>query len=211
VGWLARWEEANWKKPYLANIHPNWCVNNCWFIGVFLGVGLCHCARWGAYEEFGQAQISKKVAKWAQWPMPKSTSLCLHHERWMISGQKTIFCWSLVPYLTMVVSSVPFFSTYLLTTWVWLTQLRFIHNWVIMGIQWMAGCSSILWLPVCGTLDYSNNFDLYNIHVDFMQWSCRFTWIIIWILQNGHVGSHNVIWIWQNAHVDLAGWSCRFT
>jgi hypothetical protein len=42
--------------------------------------------------------------------------LCLNqyppvdHEGWMVSGQETVFCWVPVPWLTMVASSVGFFS-----------------------------------------------------------------------------------------------------
>jgi len=36
-----------------------------------------------------------------------------HREGWMVSGQETVFCWVPVPQLTMVVSSVAFFLSYL--------------------------------------------------------------------------------------------------
>jgi hypothetical protein len=39
-----------------------------------------------------------------------------HHEGWMINGEKAVFCWVPGPWLTMVVSSVAFLITYLLTT-----------------------------------------------------------------------------------------------
>jgi len=36
----------------------------------------------------------------------------VHHEGWMVSAQDIILCWVRVPSLTMVVSSVAFFTTY---------------------------------------------------------------------------------------------------
>jgi len=40
----------------------------------------------------------------------------VHHEGWMVSGQEIVFCWFPVAELTMVVSSMLFLTTYLLTT-----------------------------------------------------------------------------------------------
>jgi hypothetical protein len=56
--------------------------------------------------------------------------------------------------ITYFPTYLPIYETYFLTKLVTkvkpnLTQLKFIHNWVIMGIQWMDGVlvgASSLWL-----------------------------------------------------------------
>jgi hypothetical protein len=50
------------------------------------------------------------------WLETNSHSNPAHHEGWMVSGQETVFCPVPVRQLTMVVSSIAFFPTYLLTT-----------------------------------------------------------------------------------------------
>ncbi len=47
----------------------------------------------------------KSASKGQSEPAPSSA---VHHERWMISGQETVFCSVLVLKLTMVVSSVAY-------------------------------------------------------------------------------------------------------
>jgi hypothetical protein len=61
------------------------------------------------------------------------------------------------------------YDTYFLHHWLptgnqILAQLRFIHNWVIMGIQWMVRC----WVPV--------HYDLWQHHVceKPAKWTLRF-------------------------------------
>jgi len=76
-----------------------------------------------------------------------------------------MFCCALLSHQCLQLSLyfptyLPTYETYLLQNWLrWnqiLTQLRFIHNWVIMGIQWMVRC----WVLVrCGQVNRSVNID----------------------------------------------------
>jgi hypothetical protein len=76
-----------------------------------------------------------------------------------------MFCCALLSHQCLQLSlyfptHLPIYETYL-QNWLprWnqiLTQLRFIHNWVIMGIQWMLRC----WVLVrCGQVNRSVNID----------------------------------------------------
>jgi hypothetical protein len=122
--------------------------------------------------EDGGNKLLRVFKRWEIWARENQYPP-VDHEGWMVSGQETVFCWVAVPWLTMVASSVAFFSyllihllvgrqqiqalatykqsTYLAVTCLpiyrtyfllgrWnqiLTQLRLIHNWAIMGIQFM--------------------------------------------------------------------------
>ncbi len=55
---------------------------------------------------------NRELSEWTSSP-------AVHHEGWMVSGLETVFCWVHVPWLTMVVISLAFFTTYPLPIHLW--------------------------------------------------------------------------------------------
>jgi hypothetical protein len=65
--------------------------------------------------------------------------------------------------ITYFPTYLPIYETYFLHNWLprWnqmLTQLMFIHNLVIIGIQWMLHAGGCCWFTVAGTLENKSNF-----------------------------------------------------
>jgi hypothetical protein len=90
--------------------HPNSKFTNFQVLGNYMHFPptsptslMCMVLNCQALLKYGQFELAPTAA---------------HNEGWMVSDSETVFCWVPVPLLTMMVSSVAFFSptAYLLTT-----------------------------------------------------------------------------------------------
>jgi hypothetical protein len=92
----------------------------CWW-RQFSYIGVC-INRTQNYSSSSKKVLSDGLIDRSWKPAIRGHHPPAHHKRWMVIGQETDFCWVPVPSLPMRVTSVPFFTTYLLTT----------HKWVVI-------------------------------------------------------------------------------
>jgi hypothetical protein len=88
------------------------------------------------------------------------------------------YIWNL--FVTYFSNYLPICGTYFLQNWLprWnhtLTQLRFIHNWVISGIQWMVRAGSLLptWSWLGDWLDYQTCFSCRPVPLQLFKTKLR--------------------------------------